>query len=95
MDFIEKLFAKYTDDKIILWFKKVCLLEAISWIFLFSAINTFAQKGNQQPVKKTRIEIVNADLLTAIISVYSARIPAALITLPMLAISALIDAANS
>lgn len=38
MDFIEKLFAKYTDDKIILWFKKVCLLEAISWIFLFSAM---------------------------------------------------------
>ncbi|MBA5246767.1 DUF3817 domain-containing protein [Marnyiella aurantia] len=38
MDFIEKLFAKYNDDKIILWFKKVCLLEAISWIFLFSAM---------------------------------------------------------
>ncbi|MCG7281041.1 DUF3817 domain-containing protein [Chryseobacterium taklimakanense] len=38
MNFIENLFAKYTDGKIIQWFKKVCLLEAVSWVFLFSAM---------------------------------------------------------
>ncbi len=38
MDFIDRLFAKYSDAKITYWFKKVCLLEAVSWVFLFSAM---------------------------------------------------------
>ncbi len=38
MDFIDRLFAKFSDGKITDWFKKVCLLEAVSWVFLFSAM---------------------------------------------------------
>lgn len=38
MEFINKFFAKYSDEKITGWFRKVCLLEAVSWLFLFSAM---------------------------------------------------------
>lgn len=38
MEFIEKFFAKYSQDQIIKWFKQVCLAEAISWFFLFTAM---------------------------------------------------------
>ncbi len=38
MKFIEKFFSKYPEEKIINWFRKVCVLEAISWAFLFSAM---------------------------------------------------------
>lgn len=38
MQFIEKFFAKYSQDQIHKWFKQVCLAEAISWLFLFSAM---------------------------------------------------------
>lgn len=38
MNFIEKYLAKYSDERIIGWFRKVCLLEAVSWAFLFSAM---------------------------------------------------------
>lgn len=35
---LEKFFSKYPEEKIIRWFRTVCLLEAISWAFLFSAM---------------------------------------------------------
>ncbi|KMQ71710.1 DUF3817 domain-containing protein [Chryseobacterium koreense] len=38
MNFIEKYLSKYSEEKIIKWFKKVCELEAISWALLFSAM---------------------------------------------------------
>lgn len=38
MNIIEKIFAKYPEEKIIRWFKQICLAEAISWLFLFSAM---------------------------------------------------------
>lgn len=38
MEFINKFFAKYSNEKIIGWFRMVCLLEAVSWLFLFSAM---------------------------------------------------------
>lgn len=38
MNIIEKFFAKYPEEKIVRWFKKVCVAEAISWFFLFSAM---------------------------------------------------------
>ncbi|MFC6269274.1 DUF3817 domain-containing protein [Frigoriflavimonas asaccharolytica] len=38
MEFIDKFFAKYSDDKITKWFKQVCTAEAISWALLFSAM---------------------------------------------------------
>ena len=38
MEIIENFFAKYSEEKIIKWFKQVCVLEAISWLFLFSAM---------------------------------------------------------
>lgn len=38
MNFIEKIFSKYPQDKIITWFKKICFAEAISWLLLFSAM---------------------------------------------------------
>lgn len=38
MKILEKFFSKYPDEKIIRWFRKVCLLEAISWALLFSAM---------------------------------------------------------
>lgn len=34
----DKFLAKYPHEKIIHWFRKICLLEAVSWAFLFSAM---------------------------------------------------------
>jgi hypothetical protein len=33
MEFIEKYFSKYPQEKIIKWFKQICLAEAVSWFF--------------------------------------------------------------
>lgn len=38
MTFIEKYFSKYPEEKIIKWFKQICVAEAISWFFLFTAM---------------------------------------------------------
>lgn len=38
MNLIEKYFSRYPDDKIVKWFKQVCLAEAVSWFLLFTAM---------------------------------------------------------
>ncbi len=38
MEIVDKFLAKYPQEKIIRWFKQICLFEAISWAFLFSAM---------------------------------------------------------
>lgn len=38
MNIIEKYFSKYPEEKIIKWFKQICLAEAISWLLLFTAM---------------------------------------------------------
>ncbi|MBD8083484.1 DUF3817 domain-containing protein [Chryseobacterium caseinilyticum] len=38
MNFLENLFSKYPKENVIKWFKQICLSEAISWFFLFSAM---------------------------------------------------------
>ena len=38
MKFIENFFSKYPQEKIIKWFKQICLAEAISWFLLFTAM---------------------------------------------------------
>lgn len=38
MNFIENFFSKYSEEKLIKWFKQVCVAEAVSWCFLFSAM---------------------------------------------------------
>lgn len=38
MNVIEKFFAKYPEEKVIKWFKQICVAEALSWLFLFSAM---------------------------------------------------------
>ncbi|KQT21909.1 hypothetical protein ASG31_00770 [Chryseobacterium sp. Leaf404] len=38
MEFLENLFSKYPQEKVIKWFKQICLAEALSWFFLFSAM---------------------------------------------------------
>ena len=38
MNFIEKFFLKYPQEKIIKWFKNICFAEAVSWFFLFTAM---------------------------------------------------------
>lgn len=38
MNFIENLFSKYPQEKTVRWFRQVCLAEAVSWLFLFSAM---------------------------------------------------------
>ena len=38
MNFIENFFAKYSQEQIVKWFRQVCLAEAISWFFLFTAM---------------------------------------------------------
>jgi len=38
MEFLEKFFTKYGQEKVIKWFKQICLAEAISWFFLFTAM---------------------------------------------------------
>jgi integral membrane protein len=38
MNFIENFFSKYPQEKLIKWFKQICMAEAISWFFLFTAM---------------------------------------------------------
>lgn len=38
MNFLSQFFSKYPQEKVILWFRRICLAEAISWCFLFSAM---------------------------------------------------------
>ena len=38
MNYIENFFAKYSEEKITKWFHKICFAEALSWLFLFSAM---------------------------------------------------------
>lgn len=38
MEIIDRLLHRYTEEKITRWFRKICLLEAISWALLFSAM---------------------------------------------------------
>lgn len=38
MNFLENLFSKYPQKKVIKWFKQICLAEAVSWFFLFTAM---------------------------------------------------------
>ena len=39
MEVIENFFlSKYSQEKLIKWFKQVCIAEAISWLLLFSAM---------------------------------------------------------
>ncbi len=38
MNFLEKFFSKYPQDKVIAWFRQICVAEAISWALLFSAM---------------------------------------------------------
>lgn len=38
MNIIEKYFSRYSEDKVIRWFKHICLAEAVSWFFLFTAM---------------------------------------------------------
>lgn len=35
MNFIEQYFSKYSEEKIIKWFKQVCVAEAISCVLLY------------------------------------------------------------
>ncbi|KUJ58045.1 DUF3817 domain-containing protein [Chryseobacterium aquaticum] len=38
MEFLENFFSKYPQNKVIKWFKQICLAEAVSWFFLFTAM---------------------------------------------------------
>lgn len=38
MNIIEKFFSKYSQEQLVNWFRKVCLAEAFSWFFLFTAM---------------------------------------------------------
>ncbi|WP_209390317.1 DUF3817 domain-containing protein [Chryseobacterium sp. RR2-3-20] len=38
MNFIEQFFSKYSQEQMIRWFKRICLAEAVSWFFLFTAM---------------------------------------------------------
>lgn len=38
MEFIDNFFAKYSQEQMIKWFKQICVAEAISWFFLFTAM---------------------------------------------------------
>lgn len=38
MTFIENFFSQYPQEKLIKWFKQICIAEAISWMLLFSAM---------------------------------------------------------
>ena len=38
MKFIENIFSKYPQEKVIKWFKQICLAEDISWFLLFTAM---------------------------------------------------------
>ena len=38
MNLIEKYYSKYPEEKVTKWFKQICVAEAISWFFLFTAM---------------------------------------------------------
>lgn len=38
MNLIDKFFSKYPQEKIIKWFKQICVAEAVSWFLLFTAM---------------------------------------------------------
>ena len=38
MNILENFFSKYPQEKVIKLFKQICLAEAISWFFLFTAM---------------------------------------------------------
>ncbi|MGC4129314.1 MAG: DUF3817 domain-containing protein [Bergeyella sp.] len=38
MNKILNFFSKYPQEKIIKWFKQICIAEAVSWFFLFTAM---------------------------------------------------------
>ena len=38
MEFLENIFSKYPQEKVIKWFKQICFAEALSWFFLFIAM---------------------------------------------------------
>ena len=38
MEFIDRFFSKYPEEKIIRWFKDVCKYEALSWFVLIIAM---------------------------------------------------------
>lgn len=38
MTFIENFFSQYPQEKLIKWFKQICIAEAFSWMLLFSAM---------------------------------------------------------
>ena len=38
MNFVDKFFSKYPEEKIVKWFIQNCKAEAISWLFLFIAM---------------------------------------------------------
>ena len=39
MEIIENFFlSKYSQEKLIKWFRQICIAEAISWLLLFSAM---------------------------------------------------------
>lgn len=38
MNIIQKFFSKYPEEKIIKWFRQICVAEAISWFLLFTAM---------------------------------------------------------
>lgn len=38
MSVVEKFMEKYPQEKIVRWFRLACILEAVSWLLLFSAM---------------------------------------------------------
>ena len=38
MNIIEKYSSKYPEEKLIKWFRQICVAEAWSWFFLFTAM---------------------------------------------------------
>lgn len=38
MNFLEQIFSKYPEERVIKWFKQICVAEAWSWFFLFTAM---------------------------------------------------------
>jgi integral membrane protein len=47
MTILDNFFAKYPEEKILHWFKKICLAEAISWFFLFTAMFLIREKPEE------------------------------------------------
>lgn len=38
MRYIDKFIEKHSEEKVIHWFRKVCVIEAITWLILISAM---------------------------------------------------------